>query len=124
MSALTQARATTILDAELNTGTTIRLMTANGTQAAAGTELTSGGGYVAGTGIAVTFDAAVVATGTYSGTKSSQACSQTNMPATTVVGIETYLSATRRFWGALSANKTTASGDTLSFPAASVVASI
>jgi hypothetical protein len=124
MSALTQVRAQAVLDAEAGAGTAIRLMTATGSQAAAGTELTSGGSYVAGTGIAVTFDAAVVATGTYSATKSSQACSQTNMPAATVPSIELWLSAVRRFWGTLTASKTTASGDTLSFPAAAVVLSI
>lgn len=124
MSALTQVRAQAILDAELGAGTAIRLMTANGTQAGAGTELASSGSYVNGTGIAVTFDAAVVATGTYSATKSNQAASQLNMPAATTVGIELWLSAVRRMWGALTASKTTTLGDTLSFPAASIVASI
>jgi hypothetical protein len=124
MSALTQVRAQAVADAEAAAGTTFRLMTANGSQAAAGTELATSGGYTAGTGIAVTFDAALVATGTYSATKASQACSQTNMPASTIVGIETWLSAVRRFWGALTASKTLAAGDTLSFPAASVVISV
>jgi hypothetical protein len=135
MSALTQARAKNVLDSVLGTtaftaATTsvgIRLMTANGSESTAGTELATSGSYTAVTGITVVFDAAVNATGTYSATKSSQAASQTGMPAATIVGIEIWDRAgtpIRQMWGALSASKTTASGDTLSFPAASIVGSI
>lgn len=135
MSNLTQARAKNVLDSTLGTtaftaATTsigIRMMTTNGSEATAGTELTSGGSYTAGTGITVVFDAAVNATGTYSATKSNQACSQTNMPAATMPGLEIWDRAgtpIRQWWGPLTASKTTASGDTLSFPAASIVASI
>lgn len=124
MSAITQPRAQAVLDAELGAGVQTRLMTANGNQATAGTELGTGGGYTAGTGLATTFDAAVVATGTYSATKQNQAVSLTNAPAGTVVGVEEWLSATRRMWGPLTTPRTLASGDTLSFPAGSIVASI
>ena len=135
MSALTQERAKAVLDSVLgtaaftaaSTGIRIRLMTANGSESSAGTELTSGGSYVAGTGISVTFDAAANDTGTYSATKSNQACSQTNMPATTVVGVEIWDAGgtpVRQMWGALTASKTTAAGDTLSFPAGSLVGKI
>jgi hypothetical protein len=135
VSALTQARAKAVLDSTLgttaftaaSTSIGIRLMTTNGSESAAGTELSTGGSYTAVTGITVVFDAAVNATGTYSATKSNQAASQTGMPAATIVGIEIWDRAgtpVRQMWGALTSSKTTASGDTLSFAAAAIVGSI
>ncbi len=126
MSALTQVRAQALLDAELGTapaaGRNLRLITSNGNQATTGTELATAGGYTAG-GSAVTFTAATAQTGTPSGRAANNAHSITNMPATTIVGIEIWTTETtpvRRVWGALTANKTTAAGDTLSFPAGSI----
>ncbi len=129
MSALTQARAMVILDAELGTapaaGRNNRLMTANGSQSTAGTELATGGGYTAG-GSAITFKAAVAMTGTPSARAANNAWSQTNMPAVPspgVVGIELWTTETtpvRRVWGALATAKIIAAGDTLSFPTDSI----
>ncbi len=126
MSALTQARAMALLDAELGTapaaGRNLRLMTTNGSQATAGTELGTGGGYTAG-GSAITFKAAVAQTGTPSARAGNNAYSVTNMPAATIVGVEVWTTETtpiRRVWGALTANKAVAAGDTYSHPADSI----
>lgn len=101
----------------------VRLMTANGSATANGTELGSGGSYVAGTGQSVTFGAATSpATSSNSG-----AVTQTNMPAATIVGIEVWDSTgtpVRQELGALSANKTTALGDTLSFAIAAITSAL
>lgn len=90
-----------------------RLMTANGSDSANGTELGTSGGYTAG-GATITFGSAA-ASGSISNTA---ACTWTNMPATTVVGLELWDSTgtpVRLWWGALSSSKTTASGDTFEF---------
>lgn len=101
------------------TGHKVLLMTANGTSTAAGTELATGGGYTAGTGQNITFAAATAATPSVSANSSS--ISFTNMPAATIVGIEIKSGANVRLeFGALTASKTTASGDTLSFAASAI----
>lgn len=140
MSALTQARAQNFLNAEfravaytaLAAGRRVRLMTTNGDQATAGTELVAGGSYATG-GNAVTFDPAASDTvpTTYSAKVLNQALTFSNMPDTTansVKGVEiidgTTGAGTRAAYGALSAAKTTAAGDTLSFPAAQLTVSI
>ncbi len=133
MSALTQPRALVILDAELGTapvaGRNLRLMTANGNQATAGTELAAGGGYPAG-GVGATFKAAVAQTGTPSGRAGNNAVSITNMPGVPspgVVGVEFWTTETtpvRRVHGALTTAKVIAAGDTLSFPADSITLDI
>lgn len=90
-----------------------RLMTANGTDSAAGTELGTSGGYTA-LGQNITFGNAA-ASGSIA---NSVACTWTNMPAATIVGLELWSSdgTPKRLWyGALSASKTTASGDTFEF---------
>jgi hypothetical protein len=128
--ALDQTRANQILDA-IHAVTTLvastapihtRFMTANGSSTSNGTELATGGGYTQGTGApSATWNAAA------SGTSSKQALSVTNMPATTIVGIEEWDSAgtpKRQEFGALTASKTTASGDTLSFAAAAVTSAL
>lgn len=126
MSALTQVRAGIVLAAEfgqaayvaLGTARNLRLITTNGTQATAGTELLAGGSYAAG-GSAVTFKAPVAQVGTYSSLIQNNAWTQANMPASTIVGVEiwdTAATAIRVLWGALTASKTVAAGDTLSFP--------
>src|SRR4051812_33642645 len=88
----------------------LRLMTANGSDSAAGTELGTSGGYTAG-GATVVFGTA--ASGGSIATTAD--VTWTNMPATTIVGVEIWDTAgtpVRLAYGALSANKTTNSGDT------------
>lgn len=93
-----------------------RLMVVNGNAAVPGTELASGGGYVAGTGAPViTFSAAV----------SQQAANNTavivtNMPACTVVGVELWDSSgspRRLEYCPLDASRTCNAGDTFELTA-------
>jgi hypothetical protein len=87
----------------------VALMTANGTNTAAGTEVT-GGSYAKQT---VTFAAASAGAAA-----SSNALNFTGMPAVTVTGLDVVDSAgtPRRVWtGALSVSKVVGAGDTLSF---------
>lgn len=111
-----------LLDASLGTATIVatvgpmkcRLMTANGSTTAAGTEVT-GGSYVSQT---VTFAAAATLSAA-----SNIALNYTVMPATTVVGVELWDSAgtpLRKHWGALAANKTTNAGDTFTIASGSL----
>lgn len=101
------------------TGHKVLLMTANGSSTAGGTELATGGGYTAGTGQAITFAAATAATPSVSANSGS--ISFTNMPAATIVGIEIKDGSSVRIeFGALTASKTTASGDTLTFAASAI----
>lgn len=90
-----------------------RLCTANGTATANGTELGTAAGYVAVTGITpVNF-----ATAAAGATSNSNILTQTNMPASTIVGCELWDSSgtPHRLWlGALSAPKTVNLGDTFS----------
>jgi hypothetical protein len=102
LSARTATRPTTPLK--------LRLMTANGSDAAAGTELGTSGGYTAG-GATVVFGTAASA-GSIATTAD---VTWTNMPATTIVGVEVWDTAgtpLRLAYGPLSASKTTNSGDT------------
>ena len=100
-----------------------RCMTGNGTWTANGTELTTGGGYVAGTGITpVTF--VPVAAG---GVSNSVALTQTNMPAATIAGGELWDSSStpHRLWfGALSASKVVNAGDTFTVAIGSLTVGI
>lgn len=142
MSALTQTRAAVVLEAEyrgtaytaLAAGRRLRLVTNTTTaafnEATAGVEITPGGNYAAG-GPVLTFTAAAVdaaAPATFSGKVENVALSVTNMPAAVVGGVEvidgTTGAGTRVAWGLLTTSRTTALGDTLSFPAASVVARV
>ncbi len=137
MSALTQGRALNFLESEfrgaayaaLAAGRRLRLIATNGDQATAGTEIAVGGGYAAG-GPAITFNAATAQTGTFSEQTGNAALSITNMPAVTVNGVEIHDGAagaaagTRAAWGALTTARTTAAGDTLSFPADAVLSRI
>jgi hypothetical protein len=126
MAALNQAHANNVIDASLGTAaftaTTAplkcRLMTANGTATAAGTEVT-GGSYAS---ITVTFAAA--ATGSAA---SNVTLNFTLMPACTVVGVELWDSAgtpVRKWFGALSANKTVHAGDTFQIASGSLTAAL
>lgn len=116
------AEANRLLDASLGTAaytapTTpmkLALETATGSNSAAGTEVT-GGSYARQT---ITFGAA-----SGGSASNSNAITFTAMPAATVTGVEVYDSngTPRRAWvGALTASKTVAAGDSLSFAIGSV----
>lgn len=99
----------------------MRLMTANGTSSSAGTEVT-GGSYSSQT---ITFSSA----GSISAStiQNNATVTFTGMPVATVTGIELWDSAgtpKRLAWGALTTNRTTASGDTLQFAVNSVIVSL
>ena len=94
--------------------TKLRLMTANGDDASAGTEVT-GGSYTPQT---IAFDAA--ASGAI---ENNASISFTGMPACTVVGIEIYDSAgtaKRLLYGALTTSRTVTSGDTVQFASGAI----
>lgn len=126
---------TAVLAAGFNSGASskghLRLMTVNGSSTVNGTEL-AGGSYVPGTGIAFStgtsgaFSAAAYASG--SGTiQTNTTLSQAGMPAATTVGIEIWDSAgtpLRWPWGSLASAITTNNGDTLSFAAAAILATL
>jgi hypothetical protein len=96
----------------------LALVTVNGDDASAGTEVT-GGSYARQT---IAFSAATSGSITNSGT-----ISFTGMPSCTVVGIELYDSAgspKRLAYGALTASRTVTAGDTVQFSASSVTLSL
>lgn len=131
MGAIVHAHANNLLDGSLATASYVasvapircRLMTANGSATAAGTELATSGGYTSGTGApSVTFASAAAAVAA-----SNSAVTVTNMPATTINGVELWDSAgtpLRKWWGALASPKTTNSGDTFSIASGSLSASL
>lgn len=118
MSSLTDTAENRTLDWLTGNATTapsgslkVALVTANGSDAAAGTEVT-GGSYARQT---VTFSAS--ASGATSNVGS---LTWTGMPACTVVGVEVWDSAgspVRWWWGALAASKAVNSGDTFTIAA-------
>lgn len=121
MTNLDATHANNIMDASLGTAAFVatttpvrcRLMTANGNANSNGTELVTSGGYTSGTGApSLTFNAASA-----EATASASAVTVTNMPATTINGVELWDSAgspKRKWWGSLASPKTTNSGDTFS----------
>lgn len=122
LDALYPNTGTATLGAKTITGpTTTRLMTANGSDTAAGTELATSGGYTAG-GLATTY-----ATSASQSKASNAAVSWSNMPAATITGVETWdASATKQRlqWDGFTTNITTASGDTLTIPSGSQTAGL
>jgi hypothetical protein len=130
MSNLVLVEANHLIDASL--GTTVytnptgpvqlALVTVAGSNTAAGTEVANAGGssYARQT---IAFNGASAGSATNSGTLNF-----TNMPATTTVGVEIWDSTSgtkiRRWFGALTASKTTSLGDTLSFAAGSITVSL
>lgn len=122
MAVFDTAEANRLLDAAFwtadyvggTTGAQLRLATATGTDAAAGT-LVTGGSYA---NQAMAMAAAASRSCSNSGTVAF-----TGMPAVTVTGVDIYANSVRRAYGALTTSRTTAAGDTLSFAAGSVVAS-
>jgi hypothetical protein len=96
----------------------VKLCTAVGSDAAAGTEV-AGGGYTAGGQAVTTWNAAATRQIT-----NNTVVSYTNMPVATVTSIDATDSTgspVRKFYGNLAASRTTASGDTLSFAAGAIV---
>lgn len=96
----------------------LALATATGTATTAGTEVT-GGSYARQT---IAFSAPSAGA-----TSNSGAITFTGMPAATVTGIDIYDSAgtpIRRAFAALTASKTTQAGDSISFAAAAITASL
>jgi hypothetical protein len=131
MAALVQVHANGILDASLGTTPLVatvgplkcRLMTAIGSATAAGTELATSGGYVALTGLSP----ATMAAASAGSAASSVALTQTNMPAATITAIELWDSAgtpLRKWYGALTASKTTNAGDTFTIAIGSLTAAL
>jgi hypothetical protein len=118
-----EARALNWLTGNATTAPTLplmaRLMTANGSESAAGTEVTNGGGS--------TNTPQSVAIGSASGTTQAVNTSDvvfTNMPAATIVGIELWDSAGTpfRWWfGPATVSRTTVLGDTLRIVAGALV---
>jgi len=96
----------------------LALVTANGSDSAAGTEVT-GGSYARQT---IAFDAA-----SGGSIDNNAAISFTGMPACTVVGIEIYDSAgspKRLAYGPLTASRTVTSGDTVQFASSAITLSL
>ena len=114
-----------LLDALVGTATysvttpiKLALVTANGDDASAGTEVT-GGSYARQT---VTFGSASGGSIT-----NGSAISFTDMPAVTVVGIEIYDSAgspKRLAYGALTSSRTVTAGDTVQFASSAITLSL
>jgi len=128
-----QVEANKLLDAAISgtaytthpTPINLRLMTANGSNTSAGTEVTNSGGstYAAQDTTTVNKWASASA-----GSKATNgAITFTNMPAVTTTGIELWDSTgtpLRTWWGDLTVHKTTGLGDTLTFPSGSIVATL
>ena len=96
----------------------LALMTANGSDSAAGTEVT-GGSYARET---ISFTSA-----SSGSIENDSAISFTGMPSCTVVGIEIYDSAgsaKRLAYGALTASRTVTSGDTVQFASGAITLSL
>lgn len=96
----------------------VKLMTANGSDTAAGTELATSGGYTAG-GLGET-----LGTPSAGSVTTTAAASWTNMPATTLTGVEEVSSdgtPKRMFWGPFSSgNIAVASGNTFTIASGSL----
>ncbi|GAA2346916.1 phage tail fiber protein [Dactylosporangium salmoneum] len=125
MGALVTAEANRLLDATFGTAAfaaptgamKLALVTATGSAAAAGTEVT-GGSYARQT--------LVMGSASGSSCANTSTISFTGMPAATVTGVDIYDSngtPRRAWWGALTASKTVGAGDTLSFASSSITAS-
>lgn len=124
MAVFDTAEANRLLDAAFSvadytgatTGSQLRLCTAVGSDAAAGT-LVTGGSYA--------HQAMAMSAGASRSTSNTGTVAFTLMPVATVTSVEIYNNGgtVRKAYGALTTSRTTASGDTLSFAAGSVVAS-
>jgi hypothetical protein len=109
----------------------IRLMTAQGTASATGTELATGGSYVsqnttpATGGVSIGTNWAAASAGSQA---TNAIVSQANMPVATIVGIELWDShatvPVRLEYTTSFTSKTTASGDTLSFASGAITSAL
>lgn len=103
----------------------LALATATGSATTAGTEVTNSGG---STYSRQSIIFATPTLGTPTSTSNTGAVTFTNMPALMVTGIDIYDSTSvtpvRRAFAALTASKTTGLGDTISFAAAAITASL
>lgn len=100
----------------------VRLMTANGTSTANGTELANGGGYTGGAAApTVTFAAAAAGS-----QASNAAVTVTNMPASTIVGIEIWESTAtpKRLEFGSHASKVLVAGDTLTYASGAITSAL
>jgi len=137
MAAFDQTHANAVLDASLSTGGAsgtavqstfpihVRLITSTtpSTATANGSELATSGGYTAGTG-APTVQFAAAASGSKA---SNTAVTVTNMPASTIAGVELWDSAgtpARKWFGLLASSKTVNAGDTFSIASGSLTAAL
>lgn len=131
MANLVQVEANALLNSSLKgtaytaptTPVNLRLMSANGSATAAGTEVANASG---STYAAQRLDTSLGSASAGSITTTG-ALTFSNMPAITTTGVEVWDSAgtpIRRWFGALTTSKTTALGDTLSFAASSITATL
>lgn len=100
----------------------VRLLTANGSSSAAGTELSTGSGGATGAGYTAGGQAVTFASAAAGAASPTATVRWDNMPACTITGGEIWDSAgtPKRFqFGALTAPKTLASGDSFELPVAS-----
>lgn len=126
MAALTTAEANRLLDASFGTASytapttpmKLALNTAIGSASAAGTEV-SGGSYARQT-LAMTAASA-------GSTPNTSLITYTSMPACTVTSVDIFDSngtPRRCWWGPLAANKVLGAGDSISFPASNLTATL
>lgn len=104
----------------------LRQMTTVGSASANGTELATSAGYTSGTG-APTIPFGAATTASPSVAASSSATTVTNMPATTINGVEVWNSngtPGRQELGNLTTPKTTSAGDTLSYATGAVTSAL
>jgi hypothetical protein len=103
----------------------MRFMTANGSDASAGTELTTGSGYTQGTGAPSVSSFAAASAGSQA---SSAAVSVTNMPSCTLTGMEQWDSSgtpQRTFWAPwLAGSIVVGSGNTFTVASGSLTDSL
>jgi len=109
----------------LTGGTKLAINTAVGTDSAAGTEVATGGGYTAGTGGRITLSWGAAASKTQA---TNAVASVTNYPrAETVTSVDIFEaggSFRRIEFGSLTASKTMAAGDTLSFASGAITSAL
>lgn len=122
VEALNQVRASLGLVAYTATTAPIRgrLMTANGTGASAGTEVTNSGG---STYASVDVGAALPASPSSLPVTNSAGITWTNLPTATIVGLELWdsnVTPQRKWYGALAASKAVVLGDSLTIAAGSL----
>jgi hypothetical protein len=109
----------------LSGGTKLAINTAVGSASAAGTEVATGGGYTAGTGGRITLSWAAASAQSQA---TNAVASVTNYPrAETVTSVDIFEaggSFRRMEWGSLTASKTMAAGDTLSFASGAITSAL